>query len=545
MNELLAKAIKANQERGFHSHFEEHPKAACYAEDAVLTARQQYEALLGKRFEHVLTQGEEDAFLWVESAEVSPFTQEKNGVLYPLQSPTTYLSKAETAAQDWRKKGVDERTTVLVEALETSAQQFHLIALAAQHTTGQAFGLAFQQASAHAADHALAVIATAYTLLSKYPERSNYVRPLGTVALKNQNSFSAVGKGIGLVLAGSNAPVAQSLPAIFANLMVGNSVLVKAHPSAVLPLALWVRHIQAHLNARNINPNVIQLAVESAETPIAAELMHEPSVSVIDVCGKQETINALAPLLRNKLKTVFVAPPVVNQVIIHGSPDLREAMRNLAWSICLHSGQMCGAPQNIYIPSSGVFTKGGEVIATQEVISLLKNEISSIVLDKRRGGVMMGAVRNEQVKTEVEQAMELADKVILAPLALSHPHFEKARMQAPVIIGANKVNTPCYQRAYDGPVCVIIETHDIAEAVKLAIQCAQQTESHYCAAYTNVKEMTDRIATELTNAGIHSLFNLIGFQFANQTRAFTDIYAAWGDPDFISRRFKWVQTKQA
>ena len=50
----------------------------------------------------------------------------------------------------------------------------------------------------------------------------------------------------------------------------------------------------------------------------------------------------------------------VNQIVIDSVDDLKAAARNIAFSLALYSGQMCTAPQNIYVPRDGIRTSEGD-----------------------------------------------------------------------------------------------------------------------------------------------------------------------------------------
>src|SRR5690606_21874191 len=58
---------------------------------------------------------------------------------------------------------------------------------------------------------------------------------------------------------------------------------------------------------------------------------------------------------------VYTEKAGVNQVIVDSTDDLKGMARNLAISLALYSGQMCTAPQNIYVPRGGIRTADGHV----------------------------------------------------------------------------------------------------------------------------------------------------------------------------------------
>ena len=52
----------------------------------------------------------------------------------------------------------------------------------------------------------------------------------------------------------------------------------------------------------------------------------------------------------------------VNSIIIDGVADLAAMAQNVAFSVSLYgSGQMCTAPQNFFVPKSGIKAGGANV----------------------------------------------------------------------------------------------------------------------------------------------------------------------------------------
>ena len=49
----------------------------------------------------------------------------------------------------------------------------------------------------------------------------------------------------------------------------------------------------------------------------------------------------------------------MNSIVVAGTDDFAGMCANLAFSLSLYSGQMCTAPQNIYVPRDGIETDEG------------------------------------------------------------------------------------------------------------------------------------------------------------------------------------------
>ena len=57
--------------------------------------------------------------------------------------------------------------------------------------------------------------------------------------------------------------------------------------------------------------------------------------------------------------TVFTEKAGVNTVVLDSTSDFTAMCFNLAFSFALYTGQMCTAPQNVYLPASGIETDDG------------------------------------------------------------------------------------------------------------------------------------------------------------------------------------------
>src|SRR5699024_469493 len=139
----------------------------------------------------------------------------------------------------------------------------------------------------------------------------------------------------------------NSYPGIFASLATGNPVIVKPHPAAILPLALTVRIAREVLAEAGLPADAILLAVDEPGAEITTTLATDPAVRLIDYTGS----TAFGDWLRAHAgqAQIFTEEAGVNTVTIAASPDFAAMCDNLAFSLALYSGQMCTAPQNIYV----------------------------------------------------------------------------------------------------------------------------------------------------------------------------------------------------
>ena len=83
-------------------------------------------------------------------------------------------------------------------------------------------------------------------------------------------------------------------------------------------------------------------------------------------------------------KVVFTEKAGVNCVILDSTDDLDKAMDNLAFSLTLYSGQMCTAPQNIFIAEGGMRV-GDATVSAEEVALKLREKIDALVFNEKAG----------------------------------------------------------------------------------------------------------------------------------------------------------------
>jgi len=263
---------------------------------------------LGKRFELAQpgTAG------WI-GAERSPFGI-AIGITYPKVEVDKLLGAVAIAQRGWASAAVQARTGVCLEILSRINKASFEIALATQYTTGQGYMMAFQAGGPHAQDRGLEAVAYAYDALGEVPQFALWEKPQKNESLRVEKHFRIVPRGIGLVIASSTFPTWNSYPAMFADLATGNAVVVKPHPNAILPLAITVEIARTALAEAGFDPNVVTLASDTLEAPIAKALACREEIAIIDYTGSSafgewlETHAAQA--------TVYTEKAGVNSVVI-------------------------------------------------------------------------------------------------------------------------------------------------------------------------------------------------------------------------------------
>jgi acyl-CoA reductase-like NAD-dependent aldehyde dehydrogenase len=222
---------------------------------------------------------------------------------------------------------------------------------------------------------------------------------------------------------------------------------------------------------------------------------------------------------------------------------------NLAFSICLYSGQMCTAPQNIFVPKDG-FKAGDEMISYDKFVETLIASVNALVNNPKAAPVVLGAIQNEMTCNRVEQATkELPAKLLLASQPVPNPEFPKARTASPAIFEVASKDVAVYSSEMFGPIMFIIPTADTNQSIERARSLAQKHGAISCAAYTTNAEIMQRIADEMADTATAVSFNLTGQVYVNQNAAFSDFHLSGGNPagnasftntEFVAKRFTTV-----
>lgn len=540
----LDQAVAALSKRDFWTPFPETPSGKIYGETANADGRSAFEARRGKAF--ALAQA---GTVGTVGAEISPYGGAL-GIQYPKADPDQLLAAARAAMPAWVAAGPQARVGVCLEILQRLNKRSFEIGYAIMHTTGQGFAMAFQAGGPHAQDRGLEAVAYAYAEMSRTPAASRSTKPQGKApALEMDKSFHIVPRGIGLVIGCATFPTWNGYPAIFADLATGNAVVVKPHPNAVLPLAITIEVAQAVLEEAGIDPNLITLAADSPEQPIAKDLAVRPEIAIVDFTGGAEFGNWVEANARQA--QVFTEKSGVNSVILHSTDDFAGMCRNLAFSLSLYSGQMCTTPQNLLLPKDGIDSNEGHK-SLADVEQGIAKAIRGLLGDAERAGEILGAIQNPATLKRLDEAARLG-RLVLDSSVIAHPKFPEAKLRTPLLVEVESDDEQAYMREMFGPIAFVVATRDIDDAIARAGRSARSKGAITWSAYSTDPAVLGRIEAAAIDAGVALSCNLTGGVFVNQAAAFSDFHvtgcnpagnAALTDAAFVARRFHVVQVRR-
>lgn len=540
--ETLKKAQATIESRAYWSPYAESPRA--YGEDAPKDGEAAFEERLGRRF--ALDQAADH---WSSGGESSAYGRDLD-VTYPVVPVGAVLDAAEVAGKEWARVSIKHRTGVCLEILDRLSRNSFEMAHAVMQTTGQSFLMAFQAGGPHALDRGLEAVAYAHDAMTRLPRRMEWEKPQGKRdPLVINKTWRIRPAGIAVTIGVSTFPTWNGYPGIFASLVTGNPLILKPHPATIMPLALFVETARGVLADAELDPNTVQLAVDTPAEPIAKELVMDSRVKLVDYTGGSSFGDWLEANVTHA--EVFTEKAGVNSVIIDSADDLKGVFRNLSVSMTMYGGQMCTTPQNVYIPRDGIHV-GGEHVGYDEVAAGLAGAIEGLLADDDRASDILGAIKDRAALNRMDEAAD-GRAVLLASREVANPQFRDAIVRTPVVIGVDGVDKEAYMREMFGPVIYVIATESTEDSLELATESALDHGAITWLVYSTDPDVQDQAEDAAVEAGVSVAFNLTGGLFVNQSAAFSDFHvtganpagnASLTDPAFVAKRFRVVGVRK-
>jgi phenylacetic acid degradation protein paaN len=537
----IERALAAIADRGYWSAYSESPSPKVYGEGAAEAGKAAFDALRDKPFPL-----EQPGTVGAVGHETSPYGFPL-GITYPKADLGALFAAIANAQREWRKAAPDAWVGVCAEILHRVNRESFLFANAVMHTTGQAFMMAFQAGGPHAQDRGLEAVAYAWAEMKRIPARAYWEKPQGkNEPLKMEKHFQVVPRGVGLVIGCCTFPTWNGFPGFFADLATGNAVVVKPHPAAILPLALLVKIAREVLAEAGYDPNVVTLVAHEAGDAIAQTLSLRPEIRIIDFTGSSANGNWLEANARQA--QVYTEKSGVNQIVVDSVEDFKGLARNIAFSLALYTGQMCTAPQNIYVPKGGIDTADGHLTFDQ-VAAGITEAVQKLLGDPARAVEILGAVVNDGVLQRLEAARKLGS-IALDTQSIAHPLFPQARIRTPLVVKLDAADREQYLSEWFGPIAFVIATDSTAQGLAIVADTVKSHGALTLSVYSMRKDVIDRAIDVAEDAGVALSINLTGGVFVNQSAAFSDFHGTGANPAanasltdsaFVASRFRVVQ----
>jgi len=484
------------------------------------------------------------------SEENSPYGQVLN-VSYPRSSPDGLIAAAKSAMLPWVRAGIDTRTGVCLEILARLNAGSAEMAYAIMHTTGQSLGLAFLTGGPQAQARGLEALAWAHRQMSQIPEQAEWQR---NVSQRLEKRFSVAPLGVSLVIGSATQPTWNAYPALFASLATGNPVIVKPHPTAVLPLALTVAVARQVLKESGFDANLVTLLVgDPDDTAMVRDIAPRPDIRLIDYAGAPDLGRWLLDNVRQA--RLFVETGGVNCVLIDSTYDYKALLKNLVLSLCLDSGQLRATPRVIFVSREGVQTPEGQVSEEQFGLDLA-SALGAFAEDTTRAVEVLGAIQSPATLARIDAASELGESsahVLRFSAPLAHPKWPGARVHTPLLLKAHADQREFYMEERFGPIATVVATASTAESLALAETTMREKGALNFLVHSTRPHVRQLAEDAALRAGVSLSFDLTGAVLVNQPAGFADFHASGANPAascgmidaaFVANRFYFSQVQQ-
>ncbi len=543
--ETLERAVDACDKRYSWTAYPESPSSKIHGEEKPRAGKARFEAMLGTDYPL-----EQPGEIGRTGAEISPYTGEPLGITYPRVDVEALYAAVREGMPAWRDASPQTRIGICLEILDRCAGQLFENAHATMHTSGQSYIMAFAGSGANALDRGLEALAYAHKAMADVPATASWERQFGKGgAAKLEKRYRLVPRGIGVVICCATFPLWNGYPALCASLATGNPVVLKPHPSAILPVAMLVSVGREVLAEAGFDPNLITLVADTREEPATLPLLEHPDTAIVDFTGSPRFGEWIERNCPGRL--VYTETAGCNSVVIESCDDLQAMASAVAHSLCQASAQMCTSVQNIHVPADGILA-GGERVGFDEVAAALVAGVERYLENPQ---VLCGTLVDDGILATIERYRSLAaqyGRLLRDSAPLDYPDFPRARTASPLMLEVTEEARDIYRDEIFGPVSFVIRGASADDCLRDATTNARERGAITSHVYSVDEAFLDRAVAAYHAAGASVACNLTGMPI-NFAAAYSDYHvtglnpagnACLTDLAFVSSRFRIVQSKR-
>lgn len=543
----LRDARRACLERSYFTLFSETPDRHRGGAAAAEAGTAAFRTQLGRPFEL-----DQPGTVGRIGGEVSPYTQAPLGIDYPRADPDALFAAARAAMGEWAAAPPRARLGVCMEIVDRLYDGVFETAQAVMHTAGQSGPMSYAGSGTNALDRGVEALAYADAAMSEVPAEALWERRFGAATIRLRKRYRLVPRGVAVCFACATFPTWNAYPAMLASLATGNAVIVKPHPTAILPMALAVRTCRRVLAETGFSPDLVTLCLDSVDEPIGKRLVRHPQTAIVDFTGSARfgawvEANAHPALC-------FSETSGVNTVVVESVDALEPVLKSLATTMSLFSAQMCTSPQNVYVPRDGIRC-GPRRIDAAEFGAALAAAIAALASDPRRAAPIMAAIQSPDTPSLIDElatAGARRGRVLHVSGPYSHPEFPQARTRTPLLLGVEAGARDLYGEERFGPIGFVISTADRDAALAEAAGDARAGGGITAFVYSTDPVFLDRAECAYSAAGAQLTCNLTGAMPLNFAAAYSDYHVTGMNPAgnatltdlaFVASRFRITQSR--
>ncbi|HEY3116613.1 MAG TPA: L-glutamate gamma-semialdehyde dehydrogenase [Chloroflexota bacterium] len=275
-----------------------------------------------------------------------------------------------------------------------------------------------------------------------------------------RNDYFYQPRGIAVVIAPWNFPLAILAGMSTAALVVGNTVIMKpSGQSSVIGAQLMEIFREVGLP-----PGVLNF-VPGPGSEVGAYLVEHPDVAIIAFTGSKDVGNSIlttAAQLRpgqRQLKRVIAEMGGKNAIIIDDDADLDEAITGVVASAFGYQGQKCSACSRTIVVGS---------IYDEFLDRLVEAARSLKVGSPEDPGVTVGPVIDEAAMTKIRSYIEAGRSEARSALETNVSHLGDGYFVGPTIFADVLPSARIAQEEIFGPVLAVMRARDFDEALEIA-----------------------------------------------------------------------------
>jgi len=544
----LRAAGKACRERSYFTLFSETPDRHRGGASAAGAGAAAFRAQLGHRFEL-----DQPGTIGRLGDEVSPYTLQALGIDYPRADVDALFTAARLAMPPWAAATPQARLGVCMEIVDRLYDGVFETAQAVMHTAGQSGPMSYAGSGTNALDRGVEALAYAHAAMTDVPREALWERRFGSTTIRLRKRYQLVPRGVAVCFTCATFPTWNAYPAMLASLATGNAVIVKPHPTAILPMALAVRTCREVLAAAGFSPDLVTLCLDSVAEPVGKLLVKHPQTAIVDFTGSAR-FGAWVEQNAHPASS-YTETSGVNTVVLESMDDLESVARSLAVTMNLFSAQMCTSPQNIYVPRGGVDV-GGRRASVDEVCDALATAFRAVVAEPKRAASILAAVQSPATLDLLGRLRESGARrgaILLDSAPYTHPDFPAARTATPLLLRVAPDARDLYCEERFGPIGFVIETDDAAGALESAAADVRAAGGITAFVYSQRDDFLAAAEAAYAVAGAQLTCNLTGAMPLNFAASYSDYHvtglnpagnATLTDASFVAARFRIAQSRR-
>jgi acyl-CoA reductase-like NAD-dependent aldehyde dehydrogenase len=227
-------------------------------------------------------------------------------------------------------------------------------------------------------------------------------------------------------------------------------------------------------------------------------------------------------------------------------------LQSIASSLCLYSGQMCTAPQNIFIARTGVDTDVGHK-SFEEIAAAIREAVRSLLSDPARAEAILGCIQSTATLERIRR-VTAEGPVLLQSNSPHYPSAPNARAATPIIRRVTVADRELFAEEKFGPISYIVATDSSAESIQVARDLAREKGAITMGVYSMSPHVLEEARRAAAQAGVGLSCNFLGNLLINQNAAFSDYHVSGANPAgtacmtdgaFVASRFRVAASRAA